>query len=137
MRTFPFIGLGGVAPNLRFYIGRPAAPLGGGVILHFQATFPKRRRLRPARKPAYLFDAPCQISSLATRRHAFCSVRYYVVLGVLTLVALSEISKLNLHQYLQSSKGVGEIWALDAVRLCFAADPLQDIRRLLVITLQE
>jgi hypothetical protein len=56
---------------------------------------------------------------------------------VLSLVALSEISKLNLHQYLQSSKGVGEIWALDAVGLCFAADPLQDIRRLLVITLQE
>jgi hypothetical protein len=32
----------------------------------------------------------------------------FVVLGVLTLVALSEISKLNLHQYLQPSK-VSEI----------------------------
>jgi hypothetical protein len=29
----------------------------------------------------------------------------FVVLGVLTLVALSEISKLNLHQYLQPPKG--------------------------------
>jgi hypothetical protein len=28
----------------------------------------------------------------------------YVVLGVLTLVVLSEISKLNLHQYLQPAK---------------------------------
>jgi hypothetical protein len=37
----------------------------------------------------------------------------FVVLGVLTLVGLSEISKLSLHQYLQPSKGVGQFGAVE------------------------
>jgi hypothetical protein len=39
----------------------------------------------------------------------------YVVLGVVTLIGLSEISKLNLHQYLQPPKGVGQFGTLEGI----------------------